>query len=123
MDGLRKFIEVDNPQAAKVGGVRQGIKSSQVVKPKFSADFPEGIMREGADELTLRAEEEGARRTFIDTTHVEDHRWGAPLVDADWHAFCQDTYQGIEGQEWEAMCYHYKELHQAARTPEAWGQS
>ena len=26
-----------------------------------------------------------------------------PLVDADWHAFCQAIVQGIEGQEWEAM--------------------
>ena len=36
------------------------------------------------------------------------------LVDADWHAFCQAIYKGIEGQEWEALYYHYKELLQAA---------
>ena len=90
MDGL-KFIEVDNHEAVKVSGLRQG-----GVEPKFSADFPVAIIRDGAGELTLRAEEEGARRTFIDTTHVKDHRWESPLVDADWHAFCQAMYE-IEG--------------------------
>ena len=79
--------------------------------PKFTA-----IIREGADELTLRAEEEGVRYTFIDTTNVEDQQWGPPLVDADWHAFGQAMYQGIEGQEWEATYHHHKELHQAVRT-------
>ena len=43
MDGLRKLIAVDNHDAVKVGGLRQGI---QVVKPQFSAVFPEAIIRE-----------------------------------------------------------------------------
>ena len=115
-DGHRMFIAVDSHEAVKVGTLRQGVKSFQVVRPKFTEDFPEAVVREGADELTLRAEGEGVRRNFMDTTNVEDHRWGPPLVDADGHAICQAIYQGIEGQEWEAMCYHYKELHQAVRT-------
>ena len=45
-------------------------------------------MKEGADELTLRVEEVGSVRTVIDTTHIELERWGPPLDDADWHAFC-----------------------------------
>ena len=59
----------------------------------------------------MRAHEEGVLRTFIDTTKVDAQRWRPPLVDADWHAFCQAIFQGIEGQEWEAMRYHHKDLH------------
>ena len=39
MDGLRKFIEVDNREAVSVGGLRQGTKSVKVVKPRITADF------------------------------------------------------------------------------------
>ena len=87
MDGLRNTIDVDNRSA--VDGLRRGTKSMQVKKPQFREVFPEAVIREGADELTLRAEEVGSRRTFIDTKHIELERWGPPLVDSDWHAFCQ----------------------------------
>ena len=110
-----KFAEVDNHNAVKVGGLRQSVKSFQVGKPKLSAGFPGAVVREGADELTLRGEE-GVRRTFIDTTNVQDQRRVPPLVDVGWHACCQAMFQGIEGQGWEAMRYHHKELHQAVRT-------
>ena len=40
----------------------------------------------------------------------------SPLVDADSHAFCQAIYRGIEGQEWEAMSYHDKDLHHAVKS-------
>ena len=69
------------------------------------------------EEVTLRAEEVDSRRTFVDTTHVEAERFGPPLVDVDWHAFCEAICQGIEGQELETMCYHYpKDLHRALGT-------
>ena len=93
-----------------------------MAKPKFTTDFPGAVIREGADELTLRAKEEGARRTFIDTSKMEKQRWGPLLVDADWHAVCQ-AYQGIEGPEWEAMYYHYEDLHQAPNPPELVGKT
>ena len=102
MDGLRNFIEVDNLSAVDVGGLRRGTKSIRVKKPQFSEAFPEAVS-EGADELTLRAGKVASLRTFIDTKHTE-------LVDTDWHAFCQAIYKGIEGQEWEALYYYYKEL-------------
>ena len=74
MEGLRKFIGVDNHEAVGVGGLCQGIKSAQVVMPQFTADFPEAVIREGAGELTLRAAEVGVRRTLVDATHVEEKR-------------------------------------------------
>ena len=52
-----------------VGGLSRGTKSIQVKKPQVSEAFPEAVIREGADDLTLRAEEVGSLRTFIDTKH------------------------------------------------------
>ena len=52
VDGLRKFIAVDNHEAVKVGGLHQDTKSSRVWKPKFTTDFPGAAIREGADELS-----------------------------------------------------------------------
>ena len=104
MDGLTGFIKVDNHSAGAVdvGGLCGGTKSIQVKKPQFSEAFKEAFIRDGADELTLRAEEVGLLRTLVDTKHVELERWGLPLVDADWHAFFQYN--------------HFKELHEAAGT-------
>ena len=75
MDGLRRFIEADNRSAVDVGGLRPGTKSFHVKKPQVSEAFPRAVIREG-DELTLRAEEVGTQRAFIDTKHVELQRWG-----------------------------------------------
>ena len=38
---------------------------------------------------------------------------GPPLVDADWYAFCQALYWGIEGKDWEEMCDSYKVMSKA----------
>ena len=83
-------------------------------KPHFSEAFPEAVIREGADELTLLADEVGTQRAFINTKHIEFERWGPPLVDADWHAFCQATYKGIERKGWKEPYYPYRDLRQAA---------
>ena len=32
-----------------------------------------------------------------------------PLVDCDWHAFCQALYKGIEGEDWRELFDAYKE--------------
>ena len=34
---------------------------------------------------------------------------GPPLVDADWHVFCQAIYKGIGGSEWEELYFHYRD--------------
>ena len=67
-------------------------------KPQFGNSFPEATIREGADELTLRADEVDTQRAFITTEHIEFERWGPPLIGADWHAFCQAIFKGIEGR-------------------------
>ena len=45
-------------------------------KRKFTTDFLEAVVREGADELTLRADEKDTLRTFIDTTNVGERKDG-----------------------------------------------
>ena len=35
------------------------------------------------------------------------------MVDADWYAFCQALYGGIEGKDWEEMCDSYKVMSKA----------
>ena len=55
---------VDNHEAVKVGDSEKNMESSPVVKPKFTTDFLEAVVREGADGLMLRREEEGMLRTF-----------------------------------------------------------
>ena len=69
---------MEKREATKIGD-SENAQESLPVKPKFSADFPEAVGREGVDELTLRREEEVMLRTFIDTTNVG----GPPLVDGD----------------------------------------
>ena len=65
MNGLRRFIEADNHSGVDVGDLRCGTKSVQVKKPKFSETFPEATVREGAYEISLRADEVGTQRTFF----------------------------------------------------------
>ena len=91
LDGLRNFIAVDSHEAVTVRDLHRETRSKKVVKPKFTTDFPGAVIREGADELTLRAHETGVLRTFIDTSNVGDQRWWPPQVDADWHP----VYQAI----------------------------
>ena len=44
---------------------------------------------ESPDESTLRAEEVGTSKAYIDVNHIEPERWCPLLVDADWYALCQ----------------------------------
>ena len=110
MDGLRSFIEADNHSAVDVGGLRRGTISVHVKKPQFSEVFPKAVIREGADELTLRAV--GSRRTFIDTKHIRsrggNRRW--------WMRIGTLFSKGLERKEWEALYYHCRELYQATGT-------
>ena len=68
---------------------------------------------ESPDELTLRAEEVGTWKTYINVDHIEKERWGPLLVDYDWYAFCQALYKGIEGEDWGDMYDAYREMSRA----------
>ena len=68
-----------------------------VRKPKGPEGGSDVTIRESPDELTLRAEDVNTLKAYIDVNHIKPERWGPPLVDADWYAFCQALYKGIEG--------------------------
>ena len=84
-DGLRDFVRVDNERALDDGAPG----TVKVRKPEFREGSSDVTVRESLDVLTLRAEEVVTSKAYIDVNHIEPEKWGPPLVDADWHAFCQ----------------------------------
>ena len=94
---------MDNPCALDVGHLDEGIGPSEVRRPKFEEGCAQASIREGPEELTLRTEEVGSQKSCINVDHIAEDRWGPRLVDADWHAFSQAIYKGIEGREWEEL--------------------
>ena len=100
-DGLRDFIRVDNERALDVGSLRRGTGTFSVRKPKVPEAGSDVTVRENSYEFTLRAEEVWTSKACMDVNHIEPERWGPHLVDADWYAFCQALYKGIEGEDWE----------------------
>ena len=88
LEGLRNFFKVDNHCALDVGHLNECTRSFEVRRPKFEEGTPgpEVSIREGPEELTLRAEEVGSQKACINVGHIAEDRWGPPLVDADWHA-------------------------------------
>ena len=69
-----------------MGHVNEGIRSADVRPPMLEEGCPEVSIREGPEELTLRAEEVGSQKSCITIGHIAEDRWRPPLVDADWHA-------------------------------------
>ena len=55
----------------------------------------------------------GTWKSYINVDHVAEERWGLHLADADWHAFCQPLYKGIEGEDWGELYDAYKEMSRA----------
>ena len=113
----------------EVGHLRKGQRPFRIKKPKIGEDHSE-VLREGADDLTvsaedfdkaddltLRAGEFNTLKACINVDHVGEHCGRPPLVDADWHAFCQAISEGIEGSEWKELYFHYRDMSKAA-----WGQ-
>ena len=96
-----------------VGALRRGTGTFKVRTPKVSEGSSDVIVRESTDELTLRAEEVRTSKALKNVNYMEQERWGPPLVDADWYAFCQALYKGIEGEDWEGMYESYKEVSRA----------
>ena len=95
----------------RYAGAREHFKFGSRKFQKASSDV---IVRESPDELTLRAEEVNTSKALSrDVSHIEAERWSPPLVDADWYAFCQALYNGIEGEDWEEMYESYKEMSRA----------
>ena len=112
-EGLREFIQVDNRRAQEVGHLNEGLGTFKVRRPKGSEGYPEVTVRKSPDELTLRAEEVGTWKSYINVDHIAKERWGPPLADADRHAFSQALYEGIEGEDWGELFDAYREMSRA----------
>ena len=112
-EGLREFIHIDNHRALEVGQ-REGLETFKVRRPNGPEGYPEVPVRESPDELTLRAEEVGTWKSYINVDHMTKERC-APLVDYDWSAFCQALYQGIEGGDWRELFDACKEMSRAVK--------
>ena len=91
-----------------MGHLKEGTRTFEGRRPKFEEGGPEVSIREGPEEMTLRAEEVGSLKACINVDPIVEDRWRPSLVDADWHAFCQTIYKGIEGSDWEKLCYYCK---------------
>ena len=75
MDNLRQFIQVDNVEAVQIGHMKRNSEAIKVVRPLFDKEtFSNAAFSENSDELTLRTEEAGVQRIFINTTEVGDNR-------------------------------------------------
>ena len=57
----------------------------------------------------------GTWNSYINVDHIAKERWGSSLADADWHAFCQALYNGIEGEDRGELCDAYKEGFRSCR--------
>ena len=55
----------------------------------------------------------GTWKTYINVDHIENERWGPPLVDTDWHAFRQALYKGTEGEDCGELHDAHKEMSRA----------
>ena len=110
---MRSFIASDNYSAVEVGHLRRGPRPFNVVTPKMNGDRSQ-VLREGAPNLTLRAEEFGTLKACINVDHIDQIFGGPPLVDADWYAFCQPIYERFEESEWAELPHHYRKVRKAA---------
>ena len=94
-EGLRKFTQVDNRRALECWTLERRFWEPffRTRRPKGSKRHPDVTVRESPDELTFRAEE--AVRGSHTPMSITKQRRGA-----DWCAFCQALYKGIEGEDW-----------------------
>ena len=72
---MRNFIKVDNHCALDAGHLNEGTRSFEVRGRKLEDECPEVSIREGPEEVTLRAEEVGSQKACINVGHIAEDRW------------------------------------------------
>ena len=63
----------------EVGHLRRGQRPFKVVRPKMNG-YSSDVLREGEDDLTLRAEEFDTLKACINVDHIDKNVWRPPLV-------------------------------------------
>ena len=86
-----------------------------MVRPMFATELSGAVIREGADEFTLRAQEEGVLRPFIGTSNVGDKKWVPHARRQGLACLLPGHFPRNRRSEWEAI-YRYKDLHQAVES-------
>ena len=102
-----------------VGHLREGTKPSYVRKLKFGEAYPEANIREGADELTLRADEV-TLKAFINIDRIEYDRWGSPLVERTGMPSAKEFTKELKGKNGKSCTVIYREMSRttgAKKTP------
>ena len=91
-----------------MGDLEKHREAARVVKPRFDLEtYPSARVRQGAHELTLRADEKGKAHS---TKEINCAKWSPSRVDEEWHALCQALYRCVEVDEWYKMYETRKEL-------------
>ena len=113
---------LERPQEVHCSGQHEAVKGGdlhrdkKVVQPKFTTDFPGAVILEGADELTLRAHEEGVLRTFIGHLECGTPKMGASAIRRGLARFLPGHFPGSRRTRVGSHVLHYKDLHQAVKS-------
>ena len=111
---LATFISVEHARALVTAGELGRYREvHDIVLPEFDKEYPEACVIEGEEVLTLRPEERGTQKLFVNTKQIPRGIWGPPLMEEDWVVLCQALYQSI-GEE-ERFGMHFLEVRMAGR--------
>ena len=58
----------------------------------------------------------------INVDHIEENKWGPPLVNAAWHAVCQAIFKGIEEKEREELSAGARKLSESQKAKAIWAK-
>ena len=84
-----------------------------LAEPQFIKDYTEAMVREGADELTLRKQGEGALRIVVDITKMGDSGWDHRSWMRTGMQFVKPSTEASRGAEGEIFYHKNAELHKA----------
>ena len=81
-----------------------------VVKPTFSEEHKDAMVTEGEEVLTLRPEERGTQKMFVNTDKISEGKCGPLLMDDDWVVLCRTLRHSFGEEEWIEMHEKLKDV-------------
>ena len=72
--------------------------------------LPEACVIEGVEVLTLRPEERGTQKLFVNTDKIPKEKWEPPLTDEGGVVLCQALYPSIGEEAWTELHERFKEV-------------
>ena len=64
----------------------------EIVFPEFDTEYAEACVIEGEEVLTLRPEERGTQKLFVNPNKRPEEKWAPLLMDEDWVVLYQALY-------------------------------